>query len=552
MRRIEQRVGLLFAAFLLVFAIVLARAVWLQGIQGGDLSADAQSQQTEAVVVPGKRGRILDRRGRELAVSEESATVYATPYQIRDPAATAKRLAEALDVPEDEVLDSISDRESGFAYVARNVDLAAADEVRKLEIEGVGTLPSSHRVYPMGVELAGQVMGAVGLENQGLSGLEIHYEEVLAGADGEAEVTRDALGETIKRETVDGASTGDDIRVTLDGEVQAKAEEVLAQIGQTYDPSGATAVVMDPRSSDVLAIANWPPVDLTDLSEAAPEQLTNMATGFTYEPGSTYKAFTVAAAMEDGLVTPQTSFYLPPEIRVADRVIEESHPRPAVDLTVASILAQSSNVGAVKIGLEVGAEHFDQYIRKFGFGEPTGIELPAEEQGIVPAVEDYSGSTMGNLPIGQGLSVTPMQMAAAYAAIANGGVLRPPRLVREVAGEPVAREPGVRVMSEETAAQLRQMLEGVLAPGGTAEEVSVPGYALAGKTGTAEKANEHGYSNSRFVASFAGFAPVEDPGLLAVIVVDEPQGGYYGGEVAAPAFAPIAEFALPYLGVPPG
>jgi cell division protein FtsI (penicillin-binding protein 3) len=551
-RRIEQRVGLLFATFLLVFAIVLARAVWLQGIQGGDLSADAQSQQTESVVVPGKRGRILDRRGRELAVSEESATVYATPYQIRDPAATAKRLAEALDVPEDEVLDSISDRESGFAYVARNVDLAAAEEVRKLEIEGVGTLPSSHRVYPMGVELAGQAMGAVGLENQGLSGLEIHYEEVLAGADGEAEVTRDALGETIKRETVDGASSGDDIRLTLDGEVQAKAEEVLAEIGQTYDPSGATAVVMDPRSSDVLAIANWPPVDLTDLSEAAPEQLTNMATGFTYEPGSTYKAFTVAAAMEDGLVTPQTSFYLPPEIRVADRVIEESHARPAVDLTVASILAQSSNVGAVKIGLEVGAEHFDQYIRKFGFGEPTGIELPAEEQGIVPAVEDYSGSTMGNLPIGQGLSVTPMQMAAAYAAIANGGVLRPPRLVREVAGEPVAREPGVRVMSEETAAQLRQMLEGVLAPGGTAEEVSVPGYALAGKTGTAEKANEHGYSNSRFVASFAGFAPVEDPGLLAVIVVDEPQGGYYGGEVAAPAFAPIAEFALPYLGVPPG
>jgi cell division protein FtsI (penicillin-binding protein 3) len=552
MRGIEQRVGLVFAVFLLVFAVVLARAVWLQGIKGGELRADAQSQQTETVVVPGKRGRILDRRGRELAVSEESATVYATPYQIRDPAATARRLSEALDVSDDEILESISDRESGFAYVARNVDLATAEGARKLEIEGVGTLPSSHRVYPMGGELAGQVMGAVGLENQGLSGLEIGYEEVLGGADGEAEVTRDALGETIKRETVDGASTGDDIRLTLDAEVQAKAEEVLAQIGETYDPAGATAVVMDPRNSDVLAIANWPPVDLTELSEAEPEQLTNLATGFTYEPGSTYKAFTVAAALEEDLVSPQTSFYLPPQIKVADRVIEESHPRAAVDLTVASILAQSSNVGAVKIGLEVGAERFDQYIRKFGFGDPTGVELPAEEQGIVPALDDYSGSTMGNLPLGQGLSVTPMQMAAGYAAIANGGVLRQPRLVREVAGEPVPRQPGTRVMSEETASELRQMLEGVLAPGGTAEEVSVAGYRLAGKTGTAEKANERGYSNSRFVASFAGFAPVDDPGLLAVIVVDEPEGSYYGGEVAAPAFAPLAEFALPYLGVPPG
>jgi cell division protein FtsI (penicillin-binding protein 3) len=287
MKGIEQRVGLLFAGFLLVFAIVLARAVWVQGIQGGELSADAHSQQTESVVIPGKRGRILDRRGRELAVSEESATVYATPYQIRDPAKTAGELSDALDLPDEEILDSISDRESGFAYVARDVDLAAAERVRDLKIEGVGTLPSSHRVYPMGSELGGQVIGAVGIENQGLSGLEIGYEDALAGADGEAEVTRDALGDTIKHETVTGSSTGDDIRLTLDAEVQAKAEEVLAQIGQTYTPTGATAVVMDPRSSDVLAIANWPPVDLTGLSEADPEQLSNLATGFTYEPGST-------------------------------------------------------------------------------------------------------------------------------------------------------------------------------------------------------------------------------------------------------------------------
>ena len=551
MRSIEQRVGLLFALFLLVFSVVLARAVWLQGVRGGELAAEARSQQTETVLVPGVRGKIVDRGGRQLALSEEAATIFATPYQIDDPAQAAHALAGVLDTPEDEILDAISDRNSGFAYVARKVDLATAEEIRKLKIEGIGQLPDSRRVYPDG-ELASQVIGAVGLENQGLSGLEAMYDDVLGGTDGEAEVTRDALGETIKRETLTGASTGEDIRLTIDAELQARTEDVLAQVAQTYSPAAATAVVMNPRSSQVLALANWPAVELTDLSSAAPEDLTNMATGFTYEPGSTFKAFTVAAALEEGLVTPETMFDLPPTIQVADRTIEESHEGGGGTLTTADILAQSSNVGAVKIGLEVGAEQFDHWVRELGFGDPTGVQLPAEEQGIVPPVEDYSGSTMGNLPIGQGLSVTPIQMAAAYAAIANGGILRPPQLVLEAGGEEVAHEDGTRVISEQTAERLRQMLEGVLAPGGTASEVSVPGYRLAGKTGTAEKAVEGGYSESDFVASFVGFAPVDNPGLLAVIVVDEPRGSYYGGEVAAPAFGEIAEFALPYLGIPTG
>jgi cell division protein FtsI (penicillin-binding protein 3) len=551
MRSIEQRVGLLFALFLLVFSVVLARAVWLQGVRGGELSAEARSQQTETVLVPGVRGKILDRHGRQLAVSEEAATIIATPYQIDDPAEAADRLAEMVDTPEGEILEAISDSDSGFAYIARKVDVATAERIRKLKIEGIGTLPDSRRLYPEG-ELASQVIGAVGLENQGLSGLEAMYEDVLGGTDGEAEVTRDALGEPIKRETLTGASTGEDLRLTIDAELQTRTEEVLAQIGQTYDPAGATAVVMNPRSSEVLALANWPGLELTNLSSAAPEDLTNMATGFTYEPGSTFKAFTVAAALEEDLVAPETMFDLPPTIKVADREIEESHPRGFVTLSVADILAQSSNVGAVKIGLEVGAERFDHWIRQLGFGDPTGVQLPAEEQGIVPEVEDYSGSTMGNLPIGQGLAVTPMQMAAAYAAIANGGILRAPRLVLEAGGERTAAEDGTRVISEQTATRLREMLEGVLAPGGTASEVSVSGYRLAGKTGTAEKAVDGGYSESEFVASFVGFAPVDNPGLLAVIVVDEPTGSYYGGEVAAPAFGEIAEYALPYLGIPTG
>jgi cell division protein FtsI (penicillin-binding protein 3) len=549
-RLVERRIGLLFAAFLLLFAIVLVRAVWLQGVRGAELRANALSQQTETVAVPGFRGRILDRDGDPLATSEEAATVFATPYQVDDPSDAARRLAPLLDVPQDQIFDALSNRESGFEYLRRELDVVAAERVRKLDIDGIGLLPDSRRTYPQG-ELAIQVIGTVGTENQGLTGLESHYENLVGGTDGETKITRDALGDTIERETLHTQTTGSDLKLTLDAEIQERTEDVLAGVGRTYDPKGATIMVMNPRSSEVLALANWPRANPTDLESAPEEALANHATGFTYEPGSTFKAFTVAAALEEGTVNPDTDFTLPPSIQVADRVIEESHPRATVRLTVAEILAQSSNVGAVKVGESVGAETFDSWVRRFGFGEPTGIAFPAEEQGIVPALDDYSGSTLGNMSIGQGLAVTPIQMAAGYAAIANGGILRAPRLVVREGDDPVDPPTGHRVIGSRTSARLREMLEGVLAPGGTAAQVEVPGYTLAGKTGTAQKAKDGGYSKSRFVASFAGFAPASDPQLLVTVVVDEPQGSYYGADVAAPAFGEIAEFALPHLGIPP-
>jgi cell division protein FtsI (penicillin-binding protein 3) len=341
------------------------------------------------------------------------------------------------------------------------------------------------------------------------------------------------------------------VRLTIDAGVQARTEEVLAQLAQTYQPKRATAIVMDPRNSEVLAMADWPTFDPSDPSSATPEALRSMATGFTYEPGSTFKAFTVAGALSQHLVTPSTVFYLPIKIQVADRSISDAETRGAESLTVAQILAQSSNVGAVKIGLELGAERFYNWVRRFGFGDPTGIDFPGEERGIVPTLSEFSGSTIGNLPIGQGLSVTPMQMAAGYAAIANGGILRPPRLTLAEGDTRTPAPDGKRVISRQTAAELTQMLEGVLAPGGTASEVSVPGYTLAGKTGTAEVAVDGGYSETKYVASFVGFAPAQNPQLLVAVVVDQPQGSYYGGEVAAPAFGEIAKFALPYLEIPP-
>jgi cell division protein FtsI (penicillin-binding protein 3) len=549
MRLVERRIGLLFAASFLCFAVILGRALWIQGVRGGALASQAIGQQTELVTVPGLRGRVLDRRGGALAVSEDAASIYATPYQVKDPGRTASRLAPLLDLSSAQLLKQLTTK-GGFSYLARKVDVPTAERIKRMKLPGIGALPDSRRTYPQG-DLAAQVIGAVGTDNRGLSGLEAGEQRALGGSDGEEKVVKDALGEPIRLETVRPASDGEDIKTTLDSAIQARTEQVLTGVGATYAPKGATAIVMDPRNAQVLAMANWPAVDLGDLAAADPANLQNQATGFTYEPGSTFKAFTVAGALEDHVVTPDTMFHLEPTIQVADRTITDAEDRGPVDLTVSQILAQSSNVGAVTIGLKLGATKFSRWVSRFGFGHQTGIQYPGEERGIVPSYQDYSGSSIGNLPMGQGLSVTPVQMVAAYAAIANGGILRRPQLLERVDGEPVKEPRGRRVIGPRVAAELRQMLEGVLAPGGTASEVTVPGYTLAGKTGTAQVAENGGYSETKFVASFIGFAPAVNPRLLIAVIVDQPQGDIYGGSVAAPAFGKIASFALPYLGIPP-
>ena len=548
MRLIERRIGLLFGGFLLCFLVIVGRAFWLQGVQGAKLASEATYQQTDVVEVPGLRGDLLDRRGNKLAASEDAATIYATPYQVKNPPRAAAQLAPILKQPKGEVLEALT-AEGGFSYVAHKVDLGTAAKIEALELEGIGELPDSRRTYPQG-EMAGQVIGAVGSENTGLTGLEMGEESVLAGSDGERRIVNDALGEPIRLETVKETEDGEDVELTLDPVIQRETERVLAGVGETYAPTGATAIVVDPRSSQILAMANWPPVNPEDLSEVSNEDLLNKATGFNYEPGSTFKAFTVAAALEEKLVTPASEFVLRPSIQVADRTIKDAEERGTETMSVGTILARSSNVGAVTIGLEVGAEKFSKWIDRFGFGRQTGIQFPDEEQGIVPSLDQYSGSTMGNLPMGQGLAVTPIQMVAGYSAIANGGILRPPQLIKKVGEETVHEPKGHRVISAQVSAEIREMLEGVLAPGGTASEVSVPGYTLAGKTGTAQVAENGGYSKTKYIASFIGFAPAQNPQLLAAVIVDEPQGEIYGGSVAAPAFGEIAEFALPYLGVP--
>ncbi|MEA2155564.1 MAG: hypothetical protein QOE11_1704 [Solirubrobacteraceae bacterium] len=548
----ERRIGLLFAIFLCLLLLAGARTTWLGGVKGGSLKAVADTQQVVELKVPALRGAISDRHGVELAVSEPAADVAATPYLIRSKLAVARRIAPLLGSSQAAVLEKLS-APGGFVYLARNLGGARVERLRRLHIDGLQFIPSSRRDYPRRW-LASQVLGVVGVDGEGRTGLEYARDSSLRGTDGTRRIVKDALGQPIVLQETSRAVPGKDVQLTIDAELQAKVEDVLARVGQSWRPKGATAVVMDPRSGEVLALANWPRVDANDLGGAPAYAGQNRAVGFNYEPGSTFKAFTIAGALQDKAVDPDEYFHLPPTIKVADREIKEAHDRGTVDLTTAQILKTSSNVGTVRIGQRLGAARFDHWVRAFGFGSPTGIELSGEEAGQVLKLDRYSGSSMGNLPIGQGESVTPLQLATAYAAIANGGILRRPRLIGSVAGRPTALPHGRRVISESTAEQLRSMLEGVVEAGGTGASAAIPGYSLAGKTGTANKVDPATgtYSKTRFIASFAGFAPARNPKLLVTVMVDEPKGDIYGSEVAAPAFQAIMSFALPYLGIAAG
>ncbi|MBA2793476.1 MAG: penicillin-binding protein 2, partial [Thermoleophilaceae bacterium] len=511
---LDRRIGLLFALFLVLLLAAGGKAAWLGTVNAGGLKERALGQQTEDIEVTARRGTITDRNGLELAVSEDAITVFANPMQVKDPAGAAGKLAPLLGRPREAVLEELADSEKGFVYLARKLGPVRGAKVEKLEIEGVGTVTEAKRTYPQG-RMAAQLVGSVGTDNYGLSGIEQQYEDKLGGEDGKRRLVKDAMGKPVSIIDSRRAEAGEDMRLTIDSVLQERVEAVMGELGQKHLPRAATAVVMDPRSGELLALANWPRVDANDFGAAPEYARQNRAVTSSYEPGSTFKAFTVAGAIEEGLIRPGTSFDVPSEILVADRRIGEAHDLGARTLTTADILAQSSNVGSVMIGLKMGKARFDKWVRRFGFGESTGIGLPGEAGGIVPRPAEYSGSSLGNMPIGQGLAVTPMQMAAGYGALANGGVLHQPHVV---AGE---RDPGRRVLSERTAGQVSRMLEGVLGAGGTAQEASIEGYELAGKTGTAEKPDPEtgGYSDFKFFSSFIGYAPARDPKLLVAVMV---------------------------------
>ncbi len=555
MAAVQRRVGFLFGLFFVLLMLAGARALYLGGPHSGTLRRAAQSQQLTYETVPAQRGTITDRNGVALAISEPAQELSADPYLIKDPLGAAQQLAPLLGLTQAQVLTKLS-QHTGFVYLVRALPYDTAQKVLALKIPGVQGTPVMRRVYPRGT-LAAQVLGIVGTEHEGAGtmGLEYSRNSLLAGQAGKRRVVSDEIGQPISIAETRQEQSGASISLTLDADIQQRAEDALAAVGRVFHPKSSTAIVMDPRTGAILAMADWPAVNANDPGPTATEALANPAVSFNYEPGSTFKAVVVSGALEEGLITPSTGFEIPDQIELGGRTIHDDTEHPVESLTTAQILARSSNVGAIKIGALLGAEKFNSWVHRFGFGATTGVDLPGEETGATLPLSHYSGSSMGNLPIGQGELVTPIQMATAYSAVANGGILRPPHIVGSIDGHTAALPVGRRVISSATAADLREMLKGVLASGGTASEVSIPGYQLAGKTGTASKIDPATgeYSQSAYVASFVGFAPASNPKLLCAVVVNEPQAdSIYGGVVAAPAFGQIMEFALPYLDIPPG
>jgi cell division protein FtsI (penicillin-binding protein 3) len=550
-RLVNRRIRLLFVLLALGLAASLARAAWLQGVRAQPLSKLAATQQRQTVELPARRGTIFDRNGVPLALGEQATTVYADPSQVRSPRAVAVAAEAALGIDAEAIYPHLTDQRRLFVYLRRKADPEDADLLRRRQFAGVGFYAEERRRYPQR-SVAAQVLGFAGADNQGLAGLELSLDRELRGESGRETVIRDPFGRVVDVLSETAERQGHDAFLTLDHRIQANAEEVLRETVRRWRAKAATAVVLDRRTGEILAMATAPSFDANRFSETREDYHRNRTVSDTYEPGSTFKLIPVAGALSEGLVTPQSAFTLAPSIRVADRVIHEHDPRSTVRMTVADIVAQSSNVGAITLAQTLGSSRLASWVDRFGFGRKTGIDFPGESAGIVLPLDRWSGSTIGNLPIGHGIAVTPVQMAAAYATVANGGVSVRPHLVDRVAGLPKPKVERKRILTSRVASQLSTMLTGVVAEGGTGYAAAIPGYHVAGKTGTAAKPlpGGGGYSTSKYVASFVGFVPATRPRLVILVTVDEPTT-IWGGVVAAPAFQQIARFGLQYLEVPP-
>jgi cell division protein FtsI/penicillin-binding protein 2 len=524
--------------------------MWLQGVRAESLSRLAQTQHRQVVTLPAERGTIFDHSGVELALGERATTVYANPMQIVDPRRGAQAVERTLDLDADRVFPSLADKSRGFVYVDRQADPAQAAALQRLKLPGFGTYPEERRSYPQR-SVAAQVLGYVGVDGKGLSGLELELDKVLRGKAGQETIVKDPAGRVIDVQRRRGEVPGRNVYLTLDHTIQANAEEVLRETVRKWQAKSATGIVLDPRTGAILAMAVQPGYDANRYPSAPADLQRNRTVTDTYEPGSTFKLITVAGALSERIVTPFTRFTLPSELHVADRVIHDAEERGTVNYSVAQILSHSSNIGAVTLAQLLGKARLSSWINRFGFGRTTGIDFPGESPGILLPPDKWSGSTIGNVPIGQGIAVTPVQMAAAYAAIANRGMWSRPHIVDHVAGGGRPSLHRHSLVSPRIAQQLMMMLKDVVAEG-TGTYAAIPGYQVAGKTGTAQKPDSHGgYATGRYVASFVGAVPASRPRLVVLITVDEPRGAIWGGLVAAPAFQEIARFDLQYLEVPP-
>lgn len=555
---ITLRIRFIGGFFVLLFVLTVCRAFYLQVVKRDHLLKLADRQHQRIIPLTPVRGTIYDANGAALAVSVEMDSCYAEPKSIADLNSTAARLAPVLGVPRETILKRFQGNRN-FVWLQRRLTPDVVKRIKALEIEGIGFVKETKRFYPNS-EVAAHVIGFTGLDPEGLEGVERRYDATILGGNGYLVTERDALGRNValKGTVIQDGAMGHSVTLTLDKNIQYIAEKELAKAVNNCGARAGTVIVMDPQTGKVLAMANYPTFNLNSHASYAPPVWRNRAVADSYEPGSTFKTLLIAAALEEKVIRPDDGINCEGgSYAIGGRVIHDTHKYGR--LSIAEILKYSSNIGVAKIGSRLGPSRLYAYLRNFGIGEKSGIDLPGETPGMLRQWNQWYGIDLATISFGQGVTATSIQLAAAFSAIANGGVLMKPYIVERVSDsegnlvksfEPQVRR---RVVSPQTAKAVARMMEGVAAEGGTGTNASVEGYRVAGKTGTAQKVDPvtKGYSATKRTASFIGFVPADKPRLTIVVMIDEPKTSPYGGVVAAPAFSAIALQSLCYLKVPP-
>jgi cell division protein FtsI (penicillin-binding protein 3) len=560
-RRVNGRRRLLALLILsiLAFLAISGRLVILQVFDAGSLDQAAARQRLTVIDLPATRGRIFDRNLGDLALSIPARAIWADPRLVKDRKATTARLSRILGIPKAKLAGRLA-LKSHFVYLARRIPKQTGDRIQRLRLPGVFVEADVARRYPSG-SVAAQVLGFVDAEGNGVAGIEQQYDGLLRGHEGKIQLERDPQGRAIPqgRRSLEPAVPGTDLVLTIDQQLQYVTEQALARAVRDHKAKAGSVVVMSPRTGEVLAMANAPSFDPNRIAGTKPEARKNRAIADVFEPGSTNKTITAAAALQHGVVTPRTETIVPDNLPLCpEKTFHDSHSHAPELMTFADIVAKSSNVGTIMTARDLGRDKLYQAELDFGYGRRSGVDLPGESPGIVRAAKDWYCTDLGTNAIGQGVAVTVLQMASVYATVANHGVLRPPTLLRgtvDARGRVAKadRKAGRRVLSARTAKTLSKILEGVVAEGGTGTAAAMDEWRVAGKTGTARVPDtvHGGYLPGAYVGSFIGFAPAERPQVVVAVVIDRPTRGYYGGSVAAPVFKEVAATALRRLGVVP-
>lgn len=546
----NSRIFRILLIFFFVFLLIFLRLIYLQVFKSADYSAMAQNQRTRNLTLYAKRGTIFDRSGNVLAKSVDVQTIYANPKEITDPVSAGQKLVDIIGGDQIDLINKLNNKDKSFVYIKKKADEDLADRVKELDIDGIHFLPDTKRVYPYG-QVAGQIIGAVGSENEGLSGLELYYNDILSGKNGELLVERGRNGYPIPNgvKKMVQAQNGEDIVLSIDVAIQREAEDRMAEATKDWGAISSSAIVMDPKTGEILAMCSTPYLNPNDLSKAPSDAFKLRTISEVYEPGSTFKALTAAFAVDAGVASINKSYTVAPHIKVGDHNVTDVFEHGYINLTLREILIHSSNIGAVMMARDTGSKKFWQYLNDFELNKTTGIDYAGESRGILKDIKDWDGSSLGSMAFGQGISLTPIQLTRAVAAIADDGLLRQPHFLVSRGGENVKYPAPKRVISSSSSDQIADAMESVVSEG-TGKAGQIPGFAVSAKTGTAQRVTKQGGYTAGFnTASFVGFAPTNDPEVVVYTVVDG-MGGY-GSSAAGPAFRNIMAMSLKQLDVSP-